>query len=234
MLEQTDQRWIQLLDETDKLQKVSVIHASALKSDLYQLLGDEKNMAYWAQNAVKNGDRAVGPALMATGLANLGFASRASEIYPRLLDVRDGQINARYVLGLACGAFSVMVDAANRLASAGGTLDRKELQMLAERATAALQTLGVPESNLRAMMDEAGAIMRGRRLLWLHESPTVLVPSVGESPYLALNYRVDVSPNEAAEMTWELAERLADMGLMPPKVTVGFVGQRTGKASAQE
>jgi hypothetical protein len=232
LLVQADERWLELFDKTDKLQKVSVVDASALKSDLYQLLGDVKNVEYWALNAIKNGGRMRGLSSLATGLSNLGYVSRAAEIYPQLMDVRDGEINARYGLGIACGAFSQMVDVASNLVKAGGVLEQKDVQMLAHRAQAALQALGVPEETFRSMMDEAGTVMRQRELMWLRTAPDLLVPEVGGSPFLALNYRVKVSPGEAAELTWELAERLAEKGLMPLKVTVGFIGQVLEKAEA--
>ena len=233
MLPEDSPQWTRLWDLCEKLQVADVVAASAHKADLFHLSGNVERALYWANNARRNGGQRAGDSALFTAYVNLGYAEEAAKIFPTLLDIEDGLINAWLISGFGCGSFSEMVTASERLERAGGEITRKGVVRLATRARAALELLGVSEHQLRVMMDHAGQLMRARHLLWLNEAPDVLASRPGESQYVALNYRLDVPPVQAAEMTWELAERLAEHDLVRPNVTVGFIGEKNEAASHQ-
>lgn len=233
LLSKEDPKLLALWDQCEKLQAVDVVNASGLKADLCQLAGDMDGVRYWANNAARNGARFLAQVTLQAACANLGFVREAAKAFAELMTVKDGQINNTIVHGLNCGSFAAIVEAAGALERAGGVLGRKDVLMRANQARAALEALGVPEEQLQAVMEQAGEIMRQRRLLWLNESPDVITSETAAAPFVALNYRIDVTPGEAASMTWELAERLSELGLMPPSVTVGFIGQAKSRGAAR-
>lgn len=233
MLQKDTGEWTGLLDLCNQLQKVDVVAASYRKSQLHHLAGDLDGAEYWAQNVIKNGSEIDGIETLCTANANLGYVSRASVHFENLLRVQNGRVNASLALTIACGSFAAASTAAQRLLKAGGRVEREDIIMIADASRNALDSLGVPEGHLRAMMDQAGELLRSRRLLWLNESPQVLSSKNGDAPFVALNYRLDVSPAEAAEMTWELAERLVSLDLMPNSVTVAFIGERIAQRASQ-
>lgn len=220
-----DPDWIRLADLCDTLQRVDVYAGSALKSDLYFLAGDYAQAEYFAQNIIKNGNRALGASQLVAIFGNAGFASRGAAVLSEALAVELGQINNVVRHSMSCAGFSEVVNAAANLRRAGGTFEQGELLMKAERALAALEVLGVPQSRLQAMMDEAGSLLRANKLLWLNDTVDVITSSPGSSPFVSMRYRLAVSPARAAEMTWELAENLAEKDLIASGVSVAFVGR---------
>lgn len=225
VLAMDDPLWIRLVDLCDKLQRVDVFAGSRLKSDLYFLAGDYQQAEYYAQNIIKNGNRTLGVCQLLATFGNSGFATRGAALLSECLAVELGQINNVALHSTSCAGFLEIVNAAESLRRAGGTFEQGELLMKAERAIAALEVLGVPQSRLQAMMDEAGSLLRANKLLWLNDTVDVITSSPGSSPFVSMRYRLAVSPARAAEMTWELAEKLAEKDLIASGVSVAFVGR---------
>lgn len=215
----------ELLAKCDELQKAEPAVASLLKAGVFQLLGDISAVEYWARNAKALGMKNESSHMLLVAYANLGFASKAAEIFADVATVDKGMTNPCIFIGTSTGAFSAMCDASAALERAGGTVERKDLVMQAAEVVEALERLAVPEASMRAVMDQAGKILRDRKLMWLNDNPDISVSRLGESPFVAFNYRIAVSPSEAAEMTWELAMKLDELDLLPNRVTVGFIGE---------
>lgn len=224
----TDMRVARLLRDCDNVQKHSAALASVLKIEVLQLTGDVKAIEYWANNAARLGTGVHASVSLSLAYSNLGYITKSSSVFADVSDVKYGQVNTLLGHGVACGAFSETVKAAAALERAGGSVERRDAVMQAESIVEALRRLDVPESDVRAVMDEAGSLMRDRKLLWLNEGPEVIVANASEPAFVALNYRLTVSAAIAAEMTWELADRLSEIGVMPPGVTVGFLGVSEG------
>jgi len=221
-----DPRWVALLDECDKLQKVDVLLGSALKSDLHTLAGDLEGSLYWTKNLRLNGAKGMADIAETLAYSNLGYATEAARHFPATVEISRGEINARFVQGVGAAAFSAMEAAAAALGRAGGQLDTENMALL-ERVRSAIEVLGrlrVDEAQVRAMMDIAGTVMREQRLLWIGPAPTLDVNSRAGSERVSIRYELAVSPQAAAELNWELAERLAHADLMPEDITVAFVG----------
>jgi hypothetical protein len=225
MLDPSGPVWTALWDQLEKLQAVDVVRASFLKADLFQWAGDIERVEYWVNNARKNGEKLNADLHVSAAYSNLGYVTRASEIYQRVMSVMGDHIPGYLVNGISSANFEAIVGAAEMFSKAGGDIGRKDV---VERATAArgvLRELNLGEDALRRIMDEAGTIMRNRRLIWANQEPDLHTSIDDGESWLSLSYRVSVNPAAAAQMTWELAERLAALDLMAPNVTVSFVGQ---------
>lgn len=213
-----------LLRDCDQLQKADAALASLVRAEIYQVLGAVDEIEKWADNAYKLGLVNDSLALRAIAYSNLGFFSKSSALFAEVVKVSRGQVNQHLALGLTCGSFVDMQEAAQAWVAAGGTINCEDKVMYASSISAVMKRLEVSEATLRELMDEAGHVMRTRRLLWLNECPDYLISEQNEAPFLAVQYQVKVQPYEAAQMTWELAEALAERGVMPPSLTVSFVG----------
>ena len=87
--------------------------------------------------------------------------------------------------------------------------------------------LGVSDAQLAAMLDVAGEKLRADHLLWMDKRPDITVLAADQGgPAMAFEYRVDVTPAVAAQMTWDLAEALVTRDLNRPHIAVGFLGTR--------
>lgn len=214
-----------LIKLCDGLQAVDAAEAFVIKAEIFQLAGRIDECEHWARQALKLKRTWSANNSLCLAYSNLGFVTKAAERYAEIQDVSHGQVNAILPLGVSSACFSELVASAEALERAGGTVERKGLVMLAVNVLEALSALSVSEGSLRLLMDEAGAIMRERSLLWLNDNPDVIVSRPGESPFVAVNYRVDVPAAEAAEMTWTLAERVSAKDLLQNSVTVSFVGE---------
>ncbi len=91
-------------------------------------------------------------------------------------------------------------------------------------ASDALAQLGVSDGSVSAMQNIAGEILRERNLLWLGEHPNCTILESGKTPEVLIEYFVGVTPLDAAEMNWDLAERLIDHNLAQDGVSINFLG----------
>lgn len=210
----------------ETLQAVEAPQAFVLKVEVFQLAGKIEDCEHWSRQAHRLHATWDAHNSLCLAYSNLGFATKAASLYAEITDVSHGQVNAIINLGVASGCFSQILEAANALERAGGEVERKDLVMLAANVRDTLSMLSVSEESLRLLMDEAGTLMRERSLLWLNDRPDVVVSRGGDPAFVALNYRLDVPALEAAEMTWELAERVAAKDWLPNSVTVSFIGEK--------
>jgi hypothetical protein len=155
--------------------------------------------------------------------ANLGYATEAAVAFTQVMTTDHWEVvRERLRSGMSCAGFKDMIHGGKSLTAAQLEFDMPALQ-LAEKASVALERLGVDEGELRSMMDVAGELLRRERMMWLGGAPDVTV--LINDHAVAVNYRLDASPQLAASLTWELAEALITRDLMRYGVTVGFIGE---------
>lgn len=221
----TDFTLRRLLRQCDLVQASAAGEASLLKATVLQLTGDIDQVERWVRNARNLGETFAADFAMCQCWSNLGYVSKAASVFADISSVNRGFVNGSMSLGVSCAAYAAICSSSAALIAAGGTVERKDLYMLAQNVVSALERLKVQESQLQQLMDEAGALMRSRSLLWLESHPDVSVGTEGDAPYVAIQYRLKVDPKEAAELNWALAERAAETDLLPSGVTVMFVGE---------
>lgn len=96
---------------------------------------------------------------------------------------------------------------------------------LARQAVAAQDQLQLSDSDIALVLDEAGALLRANRLLWQGGSLDISILTADEGgPSISMEYRVDISAQEAARMNWSLAEALVDKNLYKAGLHIGFLG----------
>ena len=218
-----DELVVRLMDMCETLAKANAAQASLLKAEVIHLTGDLDGAGYWLRNAEKNGERHAALVVSVICHSNLGYITKAAADFPDVVRVENGEVDNRLALGLAVGSLSGVVTAAGNLERAGGRVTQQEVVSKAREVMQAMATLDVSEGMLQRMMDEAGTLMRSRRLLWMDDAPQYLVADGS----VALFYRLRVTPKTAAEMTWSLAEALSNLDLIPNGLTIGFTGCET-------
>lgn len=215
-----------LLAECERLQDANVVTGSTYKAFLYSTVGDFAETERWIKNAELNGGKDQARLERLTHYVNHGYASDALALVDNVFENRLHHT----VMGIAAmiatiGAFNKIVNAVNTATAKGEVLQMTNLHALAIKAVDVMQNLGVSDADVAAMVDVAGEYLRANKLLWQGDQPdyTVLDSTHG-GPALVIAYRIGVSPQEAAQMGWSLAEALIDRGLNRPGVHVDFVG----------
>lgn len=155
-------------------------------------------------------------------------ATNAHKLAPRVFTEPNG--TDRIDLIRSCVAVGLFQTAATAVEAANKeqrviTADRSV--PISKRASAAMGKLGVKDADIAACIDVIGEMLLARKLLWLNRAPDILVTGdeTGE-PSLAMEFRLPISAASAAELNWELVERLVDADLFRPGVTFGFIGVR--------
>ena len=215
-----------LMAECEALQKTDVIQASLLRAFLYSSVGDFKETDRMLRNAELNGGVNEARIERFTHCANHGFASEGLSLIDGVFKNRNGKTLMELARGaIALGAFNKIVKAVQASLRNNEVLNMTGLHELACRAAGVMGKLGVSDVQLAAMLDVAGESLRKNRLLWETGQPDVTVLDTDQGgPALAFEYRVHVSPGNAALMTWELTESLVARELDLPNVVVGFLG----------
>jgi hypothetical protein len=220
-------RWLR---ECDHLTQTDAPGAYELIGFIKAMCGDVEGARAAIENAKRLGYQNPHTRLAAVYLNN-GYASRGLECVRMAIDCREpAPFQDILRLGVGSGAFHAVCQAVEA-ANANGTVLKIDLNMLnlVRQAANVIQTLGYEPDIVTRMADHAGEIMREKRLLWMNDTPTLraTVDADGDATLL-YSYRVGVTPQEASDMNWQLAQRLADADLIRPGIAVEFVGERLG------
>lgn len=218
--------FIRLMKECETLQKTEVVNASLLRAFLNSTVGQFKEAERMLRNAELNGGVDEARIERFTHYANHGFASEGLSLVDDVFNHRDGKTLMELARGaLAMGAFNKIVAAVQESLKKNEVLNMTGLHELACQAVGVMSQLGVSDAQLAAMLDVAGESLRSHNLLWETDQPDITVlDSEQGGPALAFEYRVYVSPEDAAQMTWGLTEALVNRDLDLPNVAVGFLG----------
>lgn len=208
------------MSECDKLQNVDVIMASLLKSNFFALAGNRKDSEYWTRNAVQNGGRQAATPYIETNLFLMGYISEAYAHFENAFMNRGNRPASTYARkALSIGLFRK----ANWVIS---QLDAQsipdELKALATKGQAVIDQLGITDQQICALMDEAHQLIREKGLIWLDEFPKFNLND--GNTQLCITYRVEITPDEAADLTWQLIDRLIAKDLASIGLVVGYQG----------
>ena len=219
------------------IEKTNADHAHLLRSVLASLDGDLDCAEHWAMNAARLNNSQANRVRLFT-LANLGYATRGLRLARESLRAGEPDVSGSFSAAIAVGAFSTVMSVVNATPAASQMLASvaNPSIALARRGADALARMGTTEEDLAAVLDVAGEVQREHRLLWLDQQPGIMVLSGDEgddgAPAVHVSYRVDMSPREAAEVTLQVADRLAQRDIMPVGISVSFVGSQIERVAA--
>jgi hypothetical protein len=222
-----DPRIVELWEKCDKLQAVNVVSASVSKADVAMLTGDLAEVERWLRNAEANNRALDVRPNLGTILANLGYFRRAFDLYQDVLTHVSDESCVRGAL--VSGAFRKLSTCYRNmpLQAMDASPDLRWDGELATKVSERLDALGASEQVVVAAMDEAGRIMRREKMMWLEPRPDIKVSSRS----VLIDYRLAVSSERAAQLSWELADAITSPGSpgLPEGVYIGFVGVGAGE-----
>ena len=217
-----------LLAACEKQQQVDVVSASLNLAFLHNSVGDYDQTARWIRNAELNGGHNPARLVRFLTLVNHGHATEALA----LADECFAQRGCETVMGIAerlaaTGAFVKIVQAVDESQARSEVLVMTNLLETARKAAAVYKVLDVKDADVTAMIDVAGEMMRESRLIWQNYLPDFSVLDAEHGgPSVSIEFRIDVSPQEAVKLGWTLTERIVERGLDRAGVYVDFLGTR--------
>lgn len=104
-------------------------------------------------------------------------------------------------------------------------LNARPLFQKVKEVVQVMEQLTVSDLDIVKMKDVAGEILRENNRVWAGDSTQVTtLTSEQGGPQLLIEYFVGVTPSIAAQMSWDLTERLIDRELDKPGVSLNFLG----------
>jgi hypothetical protein len=200
----TDLRVSRLDAEIKKLAKTDAFAAHVSWGVLHQLKGDAEKMRYHFQNASRIGDRIKAAEHATVGEINLGYASRAQELFRTAADPETGNFTAAYRLGAVCGAFQLLdgyIAKAEQMQIDTTGLNTPHLR----HASRILKTAGVTDAQVAAMLDLAGEVLREHKTLF--SDAEFVVDRTDRCVHVRFNLLAD--PYVTAELFDQLADKIA-------------------------
>jgi hypothetical protein len=218
--------FMRLMKDCETLQKTDVVTASLSRAFLNSTIGEFIEADRWIKNAEQNGGQEAARITKFGHLVNHGYATDALALVDSVFNARNGLPLMALADGAAAiGAFGKIVAAVAASQLKGEVLQMTKLLALSQKAIQVTDMLGVTDGDVAAMLDEAGVILRENRLLWQNRMPDITVLDAEHGgPALGIEYRIDVTPEQATHMGWSLTEALIQKDLYRPSVYVDFLG----------
>jgi hypothetical protein len=222
---------VAVLDECNKLQKVSVIEASLLKANVYALTGELDEVERWLKNAERN--RAPeGDVLQCREIVYFLTAqiSKALPLFERTLALSGPNKSALLMRTLATAWFKKALAVVDSMEP--GNVD-PVLARTAQQGAQMMDEIGLSEETASLIMDTAHRHMVENKLIWLDAVPEInFLAAEHGGPAIHVAYRIEVTPEAAAEMNWVLAAELADRNLDNKGLLVSYRGTVFEEAEA--
>lgn len=213
----------------DRLARTSAAAADLNAAGLESMLGDLEEAERRLANASRLGQATAANICRVAVLANHGYFGEACRLVDALAaDAALDNIKA-VNLAFAAGGFRSLHSWFDFCKVNHRVIAMQSLPYIenAVRISAVMDALGLEEDTLRSALDSAGELMRERRLFWQNTQPDLfyeLASSDEGDPLLNIDFRIDVSPEVAADMNDALVEKLAEKALFRPGFSIGFVG----------
>lgn len=211
------------LAEAKKLVKADAFGAHIIYGAIYQGLGDVEKMRYHFDNASKIGDSVLAFEHKAVAEINLGFFSAAQNLLVRVANPELGFFTRAYRLGVCCGAFQLLRTYTERAISMridiSGISTSDNL-----RAAKVLDSAGVSDEDVAAMLDLAGEVFRENALFPMGE-PELEIDDQGleSSHCVYLCFDLDLSPVDTARLFDRFADKVARrMSVIPDAFHLSF------------
>lgn len=222
-LEADDPRVLRWNDELTKAMPAGRAIAFLTMADVAHVMGDMELFERMISRAETQGaNEAEVRARRQSIYNNLGYASEGLKLIQGLYSIRAQNIGSGLPRAVSTGGFSLARDLLEQARLA--KLDLSHVDQINEitQIAEASRNLGLPDEEFARVLDIAGGIMRERRLLWLDRAPRFSFDDEMGCP--GIRYRLEVTPEEAAEIDFEFINKLITADLDRVPFTVGFVG----------
>ena len=209
-----------------ELSKSNVGDGNLILAKLASALGRDEEVERWCKNLEHNFYREQAMHMRFQHFVNTGYASKGQNLLPNIIANRSDQNLVHVMHGaIAMGAFNAAnnalesADMRNENLGPTGFIDK-----IKARHPVVLE-LGLEDSRIAKMFDEAGAILRGIRMNWSsYDLSIIAIPRSSGGPAMSVEWPVALTPVEAAELTWQLTDRLVEKELDVPGFSIGFLG----------
>ena len=215
-----------LHDRAQTLAKLDVTRGNMYFAKLASAIGDTEQVERWCRNIDANNKPALAAHTRLHHFVNLGYATKGQELLPRIFSERGASNLASLASGaIAVGAFSAAHDALQTAKARGEELAMPEVIEKIHSAFQVVDSLGINDAEIARMYDEAGKIVREQRMNWASNSVSIVALQSSEGgPAISIEWPIMVTPTKAAQLTWDLTDRLVDMDLDRPGFSLGFLG----------
>lgn len=212
-----------LLKDADKLTNAVPFAGSLIKAEVHHVCGDVEGFRYWISNARKLGGALHADQSEMIGLGNLGFFSEAAPLYKKVASVPTGQLGTVFGLGLLLTSFAHMIKAAQAAELAQLQLEGIEGLPLAQKGAAIMTKLELEESQVQAVLDVAGEVLRKHRMFWQQSAPEIRVVDNADGASMLYQLYIGASAQEACRLTDEVIDLMVLRDIDAPGVAFSFL-----------
>lgn len=197
-----------LIAEAKKLIKVDAAEGHCALGRIYHLCGDVEAMRHHMDNAYRLKSDIEFFGVRSACESNLGFMTETKRYFAKVGEPTRGCLSKSFDLGLGCGAVSLLNDYINRAEIMGLELSPVDVDLV-RRIGNVFMNAGITDDYVSGMLDIAGEIMRERNIVFSGSSGTNIVLEDGSYPCVFYNLPINLSGDQVAEMSEELADRIA-------------------------
>ena len=215
----------QLQRDLERLAATDVVAADRAKISLATLTGDDEVVEARLRNLVANGAQGVARADRLRFLSNRMRAIEALPLAeeavknPLPLDTHE-VVTLMHTIGAFRSAAACIEEANRRSIVTSGT----KSVALAPQIAEAMDRLGVADSQVAQALNVLGHCLSERGMIWLGRGPDIWVSPEADSPSILIQYELQIDADGAAQVLWDLTERLAQQELLLPGIAIGLVG----------
>lgn len=223
-----------ILARVDDFAKVDAVASNRLRAYIYSAIGQFDKFDAQITNMLHNNARHMAyfvqllhHSIHFHGSKTLALLPRVIEGYPgfTLQDVLDNAFRV--------GAFQFVANQAEKITMENASPRMIALSEVAKQAVKALSLMGVGDDHVVRMVDVFGALLDERRLTAsIKEGYAFAVSPEFGGPSLLMSYYVDLTPADAAELNWDLTDRLVEKNLANLNVSFNIVGTQQTELQA--
>lgn len=222
-----DAGWYQVLrQELTEIARTNVRFADARRAYLASLSGQDADFQDAINNLRANNHIADARLENYAHLLNHGYAIRAFECAGVVMTERHvTQSMDVFSAIVSNGGFQLLNSYVCGAQERQEVLQASPLFQKVKEVVQVMEQLKVSDLDVVKMKDVAGEVLREHNRIWAGDATHVTTLNVGQDdPQLLIEYFVGVAPTVAAQMSWDLAERLIDRELDKPGVCLNFLG----------
>lgn len=197
-----------LVLDAKKLIQANAAEGHLALAQIYHLCGDVDSMRHHFDNASKLSNNLEFYGVRSACESNLGFMSEAQRFFAKVAEPTRGFLPKCFEIAIGCGAFSLLNDYIDK-AEIMGIQFPDSIAVDAKRIAKVLAEAEISDIYVANLLDIAGDIMRARKISFAGSSSTMITVENGNDPYVVYGFTIRLPGDCVAEMSEELADRIA-------------------------